>query len=83
MVISIFGGLIFLLLLIGTPFKPIRLVGKAAVHVLIGAMFLYFLNAFGNSFDMHVPINLVTSVVSGVLGIPGVIALVIIQKYIV
>ncbi|MCC3359556.1 pro-sigmaK processing inhibitor BofA family protein [Bacillus sp. REN16] len=82
-VISILGGLIVLVLLMGAPLKPIRFVGQVFVKVLIGALFLFFLNAFGTSFDLHVPINLVTSAVSGLLGLPGLAALVIIDLFIV
>lgn len=81
-VISIIGGLIFILLLVGTPLKPIKFLGLGLVKVLIGALLLFFLNAFGASFGLHIPINLITSTVSGLLGIPGVAALVIIQMFI-
>ncbi|WP_077616973.1 pro-sigmaK processing inhibitor BofA family protein [Bacillus sinesaloumensis] len=83
LVIAILGGLIVLVLLIGAPLRPIRLVGQVFVKILIGALFLFFLNAFGQSFNLHVPINLVTSAVSGLLGLPGLAALVIIDLFIV
>lgn len=82
-VISILGGLIFLLLVIGAPIKPLRFVGQGAVKILIGAIFLFFLNAFGTSFGVYVPINIATAAVSGLLGIPGVVALVAIQTWII
>ncbi|MEH7887106.1 pro-sigmaK processing inhibitor BofA family protein [Bacillus sp. JJ1609] len=82
-VISILGGLIFLLLVIGAPIKPLRFVGQGAVKILIGAIFLFFLNAFGTSFGVYIPINIATAAVSGLLGIPGVVALVAIQTWII
>lgn len=82
-VISILGGLIFLLLIIGAPTKPLRFVGQGAVKILIGAIFLFFLNAFGTSFGVYVPINFGTAAISGLLGIPGVFALVAIQMWII
>lgn len=81
-VISILGGLILLLLLSGGPFKPFRFIGQAVIKILIGALFLFFLNVAGNRFGIHVPINFATSAVSGFLGIPGVFALAAIQKWI-
>jgi inhibitor of the pro-sigma K processing machinery len=81
-VISLIGGLIFLLLIIGAPLKPMRFIGSAVIRVLIGALFLFFLNTFGTLMNVHVPINMITSAVSGFLGLPGVAALVAI-KYIV
>jgi inhibitor of the pro-sigma K processing machinery len=72
-----------LLLAAGTPVKPIRFIGQVAMKVMIGALFLFFLNAFGGQFGLHVPINLATSSISGILGIPGVAGLAIIQMWII
>jgi inhibitor of the pro-sigma K processing machinery len=82
-IISILGGLILILLFSGAPFKPVRFIGQAVVKVLIGALLLFFLNTAGNSFGIHVPINFATSAVSGFLGIPGLVALAAIQKFII
>ncbi|CAG9623554.1 pro-sigmaK processing inhibitor BofA family protein [Sutcliffiella rhizosphaerae] len=82
-VIGLIGGLILLVLMVGTPLKPLRFAGHTLIKIMIGALFLFFLNAFGNSYGIHVPINFVTSAVSGILGVPGVAALVIIQMYLI
>ncbi|WP_026574321.1 pro-sigmaK processing inhibitor BofA family protein [Bacillus sp. UNC438CL73TsuS30] len=82
-IISILGGLIVILLFSGAPFKPARFIGQAAIKLVIGALFLFFLNVAGNRFGIHVPINFATSTVSGFLGIPGMIALVAIQKWVI
>ena len=82
-IISILGGLILIVLFSGAPFKPARFIGQAVVKVLIGALLLFFLNTAGNSFGIHVPINFATSAVSGFLGIPGLVALAAIQKFII
>jgi inhibitor of the pro-sigma K processing machinery len=82
-IISILGGLVLILLFSGAPFKPARFIGQAVVKLLIGALLLFFLNTAGNSFGIHVPINFATSAVSGFLGIPGLVALAAIQKFII
>ncbi|MHC0039600.1 pro-sigmaK processing inhibitor BofA family protein [Pseudoneobacillus sp. C159] len=82
-VISIIAVLILLLLLIGTPIKPLRFLGQGVIKILIGALLLFFLNAVGNQFGLQVPINLVTSAISGLLGVPGLAALVVIQLWII
>lgn len=82
-IIAVSGGLILILLFVGAPFKPARFIGQAVVKILIGALLLFFLNTAGNSFGIHVPINFATSAVSGFLGIPGLVALAAIQKYII
>jgi inhibitor of the pro-sigma K processing machinery len=82
MVFSILGGAILLLLFIGAPVKPVRWIGQGIVKLLIGALFLFFLNTLGTQFDIHVPINLITSAISGFLGIPGLFALVAIDMWV-
>ena len=62
---------------------PVRVVGQLFVKVMIGALLLFFLNAFGTTIDLHIPINLVTSAVSGLLGLPGIAALIIIDMFII
>jgi len=81
-VISVLGGLILILLFSGAPNKPVRFVGQTVIKLLIGALFLFFLNVAGNRYGIHVPINFATSAVSGLLGIPGLVALVAIQQWI-
>lgn len=82
-VFSVLGGLILVLLFVGAPIRPLRLIGRICIKVVVGALLLFFVNAFGTSFDLHIPINLITSTVSGILGIPGLVALVIIKIIIV
>jgi inhibitor of the pro-sigma K processing machinery len=82
-IISLFAGLILIMFFIGAPIKPLRFVGQGIIKILIGALFLFFLNEFGTSLGIYVPINLVTASVSGILGVPGVLALVAIENWII
>lgn len=82
-VIALLVGLILLFLFIGAPIKPLRYVGQGIVKLLIGALLLFFLNVIGTQFGIHIPINFATSAVSGFLGIPGILALVAIDSWIV
>ena len=82
-IVGIIAGLIVLLLFVGAPIKPIRLIGQGAVKLIIGAVFLFFLNVLGNQVGIHVPINLATSAVAGILGIPGVATLAAIDYWII
>jgi len=82
-IISLFAGLILIMFFIGAPIKPLRFVGQGIIKILIGALFLFFLNEFGTSLGIYVPINLVTASISGILGIPGVLALVAIENWII
>ena len=81
--VAIIAGLILLLLVVGAPLKPIRYVGQVVIKLVIGAVFLFFLNTLGNQVGIHVPINFVTSAIAGVLGIPGVAALAAIDYWVI
>jgi inhibitor of the pro-sigma K processing machinery len=81
--VGIIGGLILLLLVVGAPLKPIRLIGQGLIKIVIGAVFLFFLNELGNQAGIHVPINIVTAAIGGFLGIPGVAALAAIDYWVV
>ncbi|PWA12098.1 pro-sigmaK processing inhibitor BofA [Pueribacillus theae] len=79
-VISLFAGFIILLLLMGVSIKPLRFLGLGIVKIMIGALFLFFLNVVGVQLNIHIPINIATAAVSGFLGIPGVAALIAIDQ---
>jgi inhibitor of the pro-sigma K processing machinery len=80
-VILLLSGLIVLLLLAGGT-GVFRFIGQGLIKVAIGALILFFVNAFGGQLDIHVPINLLTAGISGFLGVFGVGALVIINLFI-
>ncbi|MBM7716725.1 pro-sigmaK processing inhibitor BofA family protein [Siminovitchia sp. FSL H7-0308] len=82
-IISSLAGLIIFLLISGRPGRLIRFIGQSAMKLVIGALFLFFLNAFGNQFGLYVPINWITAAISGFLGLPGVAALSLIQLYVI
>ncbi|KLI01955.1 pro-sigma K processing regulatory protein [Sporolactobacillus inulinus CASD] len=63
----------------GASAHPMRWIGKLAVRLVVGALLLFLLNVIGESFSMHIPINLATAAVSGLLGLPGLAALIIIK----
>lgn len=81
--IAVIAGMIFLLFLVGTPFKPLKIVGRFSVKLIVGAVLLYIVNIVGGKYGLHIPINPSTTLVSGALGIPGIAALIAIQKWII
>lgn len=48
---------------------------KMGMHIVAAGLFLYALNWGGSYIDFHIPINVSTLAVIGVLGIPGVLLL--------
>ena len=78
-IISMIVGIILFLLLFGVSFKPIRFMGRVCIKLVVGALFLFLLNTFGTAVNLHIPINVITTIVSGFLGIPGIVAMAIIK----
>ena len=72
-------GLILLLLRLLR--KPIRWAFKLLLHAAFGFIFLIIFNFFGDFVGLSLGLNWLNAIVSGVLGIPGVILLLLL-KYI-
>ena len=75
------GGAVVLLLTVGAPMRPIRLVGNLAVKLVIGLLLLFLVNASGSWTGMHIPINPITASITGVLGVPGIVLLVAVKQF--
>lgn len=58
---------------------PIRILIKLLINSLIGGVFLFVFNLIGGIFGLFIAINPLNAVIVGVLGIPGVILLLIMQ----
>ncbi|GAB4072074.1 sigma-K factor-processing regulator BofA [Barrientosiimonas marina] len=75
LVISIMAALIIVLLIVGAPVKPMRFITSTTVKLGIGLLFLFFFNVFGGAIGLHIPINVFTVAVSGLLGLFGLASL--------
>lgn len=58
---------------------PIRLLIKLLINGLIGGLVLFLFNLIGGFFGLSLVINPLNAVIVGVLGVPGVILLLILQ----
>lgn len=61
--------------------KPIRWIGWVIGQFVLGSIILFIFNFAAQSFSFYIPINPVTSSVTGFLGLPGLATLVIIKHY--
>ena len=57
----------------------IKNIVELAINIVLGILVLWLLNKFGGSLGISVPINVITAIVVGILGIPGVIILVLLN----
>lgn len=83
LVILMLGLAIPLLLVIGLPSTPLKLVGKLMTRLIVAVLLLFFVNLFGAQFGLHVPINGFTALISAALGVPGVLSLTAIHLWVI
>lgn len=72
-------GIILLFLVARLLFGPLRIVGRLIWNALLGGVLLYLINLVGVKIGLHLPLNPVSALVVGFLGIPGVILLLVLQ----
>ena len=74
-----YAGALLLILLLGKIFLwPRKLIGKLLISSLVGGVLILVVNLIAGMFGLLlIPLNIITAVVVGVLGIPGVILLLI------
>ena len=66
-------GIVILALII----KFFKLPIKILLNGIFGVFLLYVVNFFGEGYGLQIGINIITALIAGILGIPGVIALIL------
>ena len=70
-------GLVVLYVLIKLLKWPIKLL----INGICGVILLYIVNFIGASFGLYITINIITALIAGLFGIPGVAALILFQLF--
>lgn len=70
-------GIVILFVII----KLLKLPFKIILNGIFGVVILYIVNLIGANYGITIGINVVTALIAGILGVPGVIALVIFQLF--
>ncbi|MDQ0150337.1 pro-sigmaK processing inhibitor BofA family protein [Eubacterium multiforme] len=70
-------GLVVLYVLITLLKWPIKLL----INGLMGVVLLYIVNLIGGALGFHIAINIITALIAGIFGIPGVAALILFQLF--
>lgn len=52
---------------------------ELVINILLGIIVLWLINRFGGSLGISIPINIITALVVGILGLPGVIILLLLN----
>lgn len=81
-VILSFIACIAIILIFGKRFLfPIRKILKLIVNSIFGLIIIFVINLVGQSFDFHIGLNIINSIIVGLLGIPGAGLLIILQIF--
>lgn len=77
--IIIYGlvGVVILYVLLKLLKWPIKLL----INGIFGVIALYIVNLLGASFGISIGINIFTALIAGILGLPGIIALILFQMF--
>ncbi len=58
---------------------PIKKILKLIFNSILGGVVIYVINMIGANFGFHVGLNIVNSVIIGLLGLPGAVCLIIVK----
>jgi len=71
------GAIIAVFIILKILAWPIKKIFKMVINIVVGGLLLVVVNYIGGNFGFVIPINWITALVVGVLGIPGLIVLTI------
>lgn len=79
-IIMAYSAGIMLIFMISWLFvKPLKFLGKLILNSLLGALFLIVFNYFGQFTGVYIGVNELTSLTIGLLGIPGFVAILVVN----
>ncbi|GIM46006.1 pro-sigmaK processing inhibitor BofA [Collibacillus ludicampi] len=82
-VVSLMVGLVVVLLIIAKILRdPAYAIMRMIKGFIVGVIALLAINWIGTAIHLHIPLNPVTALIAGLLGIPGIAALLVIQIWI-
>ena len=58
---------------------PIKKILKLILNSVLGGLTIFIINLIGANFGFHIGLNIFTSVVVGLLGLPGAVCLIIVK----
>lgn len=58
---------------------PIKKILKLVLNSFLGGLLIFIINLVGANFEFHIGLNIFTSVIVGLLGLPGAVCLIIVK----
>ena len=78
-IITYLACICFIFIFGRTFIVPIKKILKLAINSILGGLRIYIINIVGATFGFHLGLNIFTSILIGVLGLPGAVVLVLIK----
>lgn len=75
-------GLFLLYLIASILYVPIKFMIRLLLNAIIGGVLLWVTNLAGRYIGISVPVNPITALVAGFLGIPGVVLIIALKRLI-
>ena len=66
-------------ILIWLHIVPIKKVLKLVINSILGGVTIFLINLIGGIWGFHIGLNIFTSILVGLLGVPGVICLIVVK----
>ena len=73
---------IFFVLIVAKIFAvPLKGLLKLLGNSIFGGLLIFLINIIGKAFNFHIGLNIITSLIVGILGLPGAILLILLSLF--
>ncbi|MGI6319087.1 MAG: pro-sigmaK processing inhibitor BofA family protein [Dethiobacteria bacterium] len=79
-IIAFFFGVLVLYILAKLLYAPMRIILRFLGNTVTGGLLLALFNMVGSFWGVQIGLNVITAVITGIMGIPGIILLLILQR---
>ncbi|MCI8481926.1 MAG: pro-sigmaK processing inhibitor BofA [Clostridia bacterium] len=79
MILPILIGVAILFVVLKLLALPMKLIIKLVINGIVGGVIIFVVNLIGANFGFTIDLNWITALVVGILGVPGVVIVAILQ----
>ena len=73
------SSIIFIIIFGKIFLVPLKSIFKLILNSILGGVLIYIINIVGMLFNFHIGLNIITSILIGILGIPGAVLLIVVK----
>lgn len=79
MILPILIGVAILFIVLKLLALPMKIIIKLVINGLVGGLIIFVINLIGANFGFMIDLNWITALIVGLLGVPGVVIVAILQ----